>query len=230
MNPFMIRLSCALAFAAMVCGCTFPSTTTQPPVVTEAMSANTPSVSHPPGSSIPPSTATPTLPPPNQEQRTIDRGIETVIGGEPNQRLAQVFTVTQSGYITHLALPINCQPTTWLTVRIEAASGSVPGGGVLGTQVVSGSELPFYQSGMYTSFIAIAFEDPPQVNTGELYAFTLETVAGDCDLHWGPEGDTYPGGAAYFELAENPPGWSEIIDPVRDLAFQIYISDSSVSP
>jgi hypothetical protein len=224
-----VPLSIALAIAALVYGCSFP--TTIPPTsetevsteVTEHVTSDTPSVSEPV-----PSTATPTLPPPNQEQTVIDRADETVVGGSPYQRLAQVFTVTQSGYLTHLALPINCQPTAWLTIRIEAASGGAPGGGVLGTQVVLGSELPFYQSGMYTSFTIIAFEDPPPVSAGELYAFTLETSGGDCGLHYGLPGDTYHGGSAFFEIADNPPGWREISNPERDLAFQIFISDEAV--
>jgi hypothetical protein len=225
-NNAAIPLFIAFSMGAFIYSCSFPTLASSTPDSVSNPEAEAAAPNSTPSFSAPlPSESPLTLPPPNQEQRTIDQGNETVVGGSPYQRLAQTFTVTQSGYLTYVALPINCQPTTWLTIRIESASGGAPTGGVIGTQVISGSDLPSYQRGLYTSFIPIAFEAPPPVSEGELYAFTLETYAGDCDLQWSPPGDTYPGGSAYFELSENPPGWREIIDPVRDLAFQIFISE-----
>ena len=226
-NYLVLPLSCALAIVALIYGCTFPSANTPIPATqpssegTEDASPSTPSILEPP-----PSSATPTLPPPDQEQTVVDLANETGIGGSVQQKLAQVFTVNQDGYISHLALPLNCQPTAWLLIRIEDVSSGAPGGGVLGSQVVLGSELVRYQSGLYTSFPIIAFENPLPVSAGTSYAFTLETIAGDCSLHWGQPGDTYPGGRAYFQASDNPPGWWAITDPERDLAFQIFISDN----
>jgi hypothetical protein len=52
-----------------------------------------------------------------------------------------------------------------------------------------------------------------------------ETEDGDCDVWWGPPGDPYPGGVAYFQETGNPPGWLELFAPQRDLAFQIFVAD-----
>lgn len=216
-NHLVIQPTIALAIAVLVYGCT-PTTTTP-------ITSNTPSGSESSPSSAPPSTVTPTLQPPNQEQTAILRANQTVIGGSVQQKLAQVFTVTLSGHISHIALPLDCQSAAMLTIRIETASSGGPGGQVLASQVVPGTELSSLRNGTTGNFTIIAFTDPPPVSSGALYAFTLETYGGDCGFYWGPPGDTYPAGHAYFEALGNPPGWSELDDPERDLAFQIFIID-----
>jgi hypothetical protein len=120
---------------------------------------------------------------------------------------------------------LDCQPTASLSVRIEDASGGAPGGQVLGSQVVPGTELSSYQDGIPGHFSMIVFSQPPAVSAGASYAFVLETSGGDCGLQWGPPGDTYPDGSLFFEASGNPPGWLPVDNPVHDLAFQIYISD-----
>jgi len=195
---------------------------------TEAASASTPTISDSIPTSIPSSPASPGLQTADQEQIAIDMTNQTVVGGSVQQRFAQVFTVTQSGYITAVGLPMNCQPAARLLIRIEVASGGVPGGEVLASQEFLDSALPSYLVGTSIGFPMLEFSDPPPVSAGALYAFILETEDGDCNLHWGPQGDSYPGGAAYFEVSDNPPGWREILNPVRDLAFQIFISDSTI--
>lgn len=231
-NHTAIPLSLAFSIAALVCSCSFPSLGSSTPttdVNSETPAAapdNTPSVSTPDLSGSSSTTMPPTLPPADQEQLTVDRADETALGGSVDQKFAQVFTVSQSGYISHIALPLNCQSTAWITLRIVDASGGVPGGAVLATQVVSGSELTLFRDGSITSFSVIALEGAPSVSAGAMYAFTLETYAGDCNLLWGPPGDTYSDGRAFFEVSDNPPGWREISNPERDLAFQIYISSS----
>lgn len=226
--PPAIASLIALTIAASVTGCSFPAAA---PAISETIpstdahdstSSDTPIVPEPL-----PHSATPTQQPPDQEQTDVYRANQTVIGGSPQQKLAQVFVVSRSGYITHIALPLNCQPGAWLVIRIVAATGGVPGDEILASQVVSGSDLTSYGSRTSTEFSYIAFEGPPAVSEGETYAFTLEAIAGDCGLHWGPPGDSYSGGSAFFEVEDNPPGWTQLVDPIQDLAFKIYVADST---
>lgn len=94
-------------------------------------------------------------------------------------------------------------------------------------EVVSGrmfnSPVPQGRVGLHYNLVV--FRPAAVVGEGIPYAFTLETEEGDCDVWWGPPGDSYPGGKAYFHETGNPPGWLAMSVPERDLAFQIFVAD-----
>lgn len=207
-----------------------PSSTSPPAsqlrsTATEAAPADTPTVSEPSPTSDPASTQVAKHQIPDQEQPAIDMTNQTVVGGVPEQSFAQVFTLSQTGTITSLGLPLNCQPVARLSVQIVVARDGTPSDQVLVSEVFSGSALSAFLGGANEDFTMIAFRNPPPVSAGQLYAFVLETEGGDCNLYWGPPGDSYPEGTAYFIQSGHPPGWREILNPVRDLAFQVFTAE-----
>jgi hypothetical protein len=180
-----------------------------------------------PTTMLPTALPTPTTLPPDQQQMTVDEASHGGLGGNVSQRLAQSFTISRNGFLTHLGLPMSCQPSAQVTIRIEDAPGGRPNGVVLAMEVVSGRMFisPVPQGGAGLHYNLVVFRPSPAVGQGIFYAFTLETEDGDCDVWWGPPGDPYPGGVAYFQETGNPPGWLELFAPQRDLAFQIFVAD-----
>ena len=65
----------------------------------------------------------------------------THVGGAASVRFAQVFEVFDTGPLSHLMLPVGCDPGATLVVTIEEAPGGQPGGSVLARQNVPGHAL-----------------------------------------------------------------------------------------
>ncbi|HRN62971.1 MAG TPA: hypothetical protein PLF73_10970, partial [Luteimonas sp.] len=158
-------------------------------------------------------------------QVNIDaRGGILELGGSSAQRLAQVFAIARPGYLSHVMVPMSCQPDADVRVTIEKTTSGAPNGAMLAYEELRGRP---YTSGPTPAvgMRMIEFTRPPLLGPGE-YAVTL-AVKGkyDCGVYAGPHGDTYPGGAAYFIARPNPPVWIELFDAggTRDLAFQIYL-------
>lgn len=157
------------------------------------------------------------------EQVNLDTASLLALGGSSQQRLAQAFKVDVGGYLSHLTLPMSCQPKARIHITIEKTSGGVPNGSVLAYEVVPGhvfSSVPTPAVG----FRIVEFGSPVKLGPGQ-YAFTLTAKDGDCGVYAGPVGDSYPGGKGYFEALPNPPGWIELFDAAgtRDLAFQVFM-------
>lgn len=72
------------------------------------------------------------------EQVDVDTTTSLALGGSTQQRLAQSFTVLRSGVLSHLTLPMSCQPKALVTVTIKKLKGGWPSGAVLSTQRVPG--------------------------------------------------------------------------------------------
>lgn len=164
-------------------------------------------------------------PPPEveAEQPGIDAGTTLALGGSVSQQLAQSFTLYRKGYLSHVMVPISCQPKAVVHVTIEKTSAGAPNGSVLAYEAVPGhvfTSVPTPAIGMRM----IEFTSPAKLGPGQ-YAFTLTARDGDCGVYPGPNGSSYGGGQGWFIADGNPPGWIELFDAggVRDLAFQVYI-------
>ncbi|SRR5690606_4382949 len=165
-------------------------------------------------------------PPPEleAEQVNIDPGAWLALGGSVQQRLAQSFEVVQAGYISHVMVPMSCQPKADVRVTLEKTSGGMPDGSVLAYEELPGfvfDSVPTPAIGMRM----IEFGAPPLVGPGT-YAVTLRVKGRyDCGVVAGPHGDPYPAARAWFIAADNPPGWIELFDAggTRDLAFQVFL-------
>ena len=166
-------------------------------------------------------------PPPEleAEQVNIDAaGGWLALGGSVQQQLAQSFEVVQAGHVSHLMLPMNCQPKADVRVTLEKTTGGMPNGSVLAYEELPGylfDSVPTPALGMRM----IEFSAPPLVGPGT-YAVTLRVKGKyDCGVVAGPHGDPYPAARAWFIALGNPPGWIELFDAAgtRDLAFQVYL-------
>jgi hypothetical protein len=160
----------------------------------------------------------------NQEQVNIDIASNTTVGGVPHQRWAQVFTPSRSGFLSHLALPMACQPIATVHITIEETTGGLPSGNVIESLTVPGTIFTSIETPAIGMRL-VELDRRVPVESGTSYAFTLDTTGGDCVIWLGPPGDTYSAGAGFFESAANPPGWVEIFSPARDMAFQVYTVD-----
>ena len=158
----------------------------------------------------------------DQEQVNVDTGSTYAVGGASEQKLAQVFTAGLSGKLTYVTVPVTCDPAATLTVTIEKTSGGVPIGSVLALETIAGSNFPTIVPSPAVGFRIVRFSNPPAVTAGTSYAVVLEAGKDSCGLYHGPAGDTYGGGAAFFDARPNPPGWVAIT-PVLDLAFQTFV-------
>ncbi|KAB8164892.1 hypothetical protein FKV24_017365 [Lysobacter maris] len=164
-------------------------------------------------------------PPPEveAEQPNIDAASILALGGSVSQRLAQSFTLDRAGVVSHVMVPMSCQPKAIVQVTLEKTSGGKPNGSVLAYEKVPGyvfTSIPTPAIGMRM----IEFTSPAKLGPGQ-YAFTLTAKDGDCGVHPGPNGSHYAGGQGWFIADDNPPGWIELFDAggVRDLAFQVHI-------
>lgn len=163
-------------------------------------------------------------PPPEMaaEQVNLDTSMVLALGGSVDQRLAQAFVLDEKGYVSHLMLPMSCQPKAVIHVTIEKTTLGVPNGSVLAYEKVPGYLFTSYPTPA-VGMRMVEFTEPAFLGPGT-YAFTLTAKGGDCGVYVGPNGSTYPGGKGYFIANDNPPGWLELFDAggIRDMAFQVY--------
>ena len=158
----------------------------------------------------------------DQEQVNVDTGSTLAVGGASEQKLAQVFTAGLNGKLSHITVPIGCQPSAKLTVNIEKTVGGAPAGSILAQEVLAGSLFPAIVPSPGVGFRIVQFSSPADVFAGDQYAIVLEASGGSCGVYPGPLGDSYAAGGAFFDARPNPPGWVAML-PVLDLAFQTFV-------
>lgn len=165
--------------------------------------------------------------PPELEAEQVNLDVTVgwlALGGSVQQQLAQSFEVVQTGYVSHVMVPMNCQPKADVRVTVEKTTGGMPDGSVLAYE-----ELPGYLfDSIHTPTVGmrmIEFSKPPLLGPGT-YAVTLRVKGRyDCGVLPGPHGDPYPAAKAWFIASGNPPGWIELFDAggTLDLAFQVFL-------
>ena len=149
----------------------------------------------------------------------------THVGGPFAQRFAQVFELHDTGELSHLMLPIGCDPGVTLVAMIEDAPGGIPNGNVLASQQVQGYVLDAVQWGnVVAAMRMIEFTRPAFLSPGR-YAFTLGVKGkGSCGLWRAPAGSPYAY-YAYTRANNLPAGWQLLqdgTDKPQFLAFQVY--------
>jgi len=158
----------------------------------------------------------------DQEQVNLSTSATLAVGGASQQKLAQVFTAGRTGQLTHITVPIACDPNATVTVKIVKAPGDFPSSSVLAQEVLAGTTFPTIVPSPGVGFRIVRFDTPATVFSGVQYALTLEAGKESCGVYAGPPGDSYPGGTAYFDARPNPPGWIAML-PTADLAFQTFV-------
>lgn len=149
----------------------------------------------------------------------------THVGGPYAQRYAQAFELHDTGELSHLMLPIDCDPAVTLAVMIEEAPAGIPNGNVLASQFVPGYTLDAVQWGNVTAAMRmVEFTRPAFLPPGR-YAFTLGVKdKGSCGLWRAPQGSPYAY-YAYTRASNLPAGWQlrrDAKDNPQHLAFQVF--------
>ena len=154
------------------------------------------------------------------EQILMDANSNTGVGGQTGQRFAQVFELHDTGAVSHLMLPLGCQPQAVVRITLEATTQGVPSGTVLASKDVPGYVMDAYPTAPgLVGMRMIEFPRAPVLVPG-VYAFTVSTKGKyGCVIWYGPAGNSYHYGDAYFIANYNPPGWTPL---GRDLAFQVF--------
>jgi hypothetical protein len=125
------------------------------------------------------------------------------IGGDSEQKLAQVVTAGISGSLAEVRFPVACSKGD-LTVEVQEVGGGMPNGVVLESFVIPGTDVPvFHPSPPVLRSLVL----PTRVSflAGERFAIVLSS-SGACGVFGGPVGDSYPGGNLYFDSRPNQAG------------------------
>lgn len=164
------------------------------------------------------------------EQVQIDFNSSTFVGTINNsrtQKFAQSFRLYQHGPVSQVMLPLYCNNSlplpTAVSVSIQPLRNGLPNGRDLVRQDVPAHALFAYPNPTYRELgmRMIEFTSNWTLTPGD-YAFIIEVAGGACDIMYGPSGNTYAYGEAFYYaplvLAGSPPwrAWG------RDLAFQVF--------
>lgn len=158
------------------------------------------------------------------EQVVTEVHDNTHVGTGAGRGIAQVFTLQDTGPVSHVVLPISCEPQSVLTVQIQGAANGSPDGTVYATQNVPGYVLDAVQYGNdIAAMRMIEFTRPVTLLPGQ-YAFVLQMRGkGTCGLWRARRGYPYP----HFAWTRNGPAgrWHVQVDVAghpQVLAFQVY--------
>lgn len=155
------------------------------------------------------------------EQLAIDSTSNTYVGGPTEQRFVQVFELYDTGPVSHVMLPLGCQPQARVMVSIEQTTAGLPNGNVLVRKVLPGYALDAHPTASgAVGMRLVEFARSVSLNPGT-YALTVSMDSSKyvCVIWYGPAGNSYPYGDAHFMANYNPPGWQPL---GRDLAFQVF--------
>lgn len=170
--------------------------------------------------------AAPTI---DQEQIVVDTTANTLaIGGASEQKLAQTFTAAKSGCLSHVTVPLGCEPAASLTVEIQETTDGVPSGTVLASETLPGTLYPQLSAAPVPGgFRIVEFTSPALITAGKQYAVVLSAAGDSCGIFQGPLGDPYLGGHGFFDARPNPPGWIQFFEGRDDLPFQTFVEETS---
>lgn len=168
----------------------------------------------------------------DQQQTVIDENNGLIIGGESAQLDAQIFTAGVRGDLVRVDLPVQCVGAADLIIEIrDVTATGLPGSTIRSTTTVAGSTIPpFWWSGSSPALRAFTLPTKVPVVVGEKAAIVLRstgTIAATnaCLIFSGPVGDTYAGGATYFQNVQSP-NWTCICvhaNVAHDVPFRTWV-------
>lgn len=160
------------------------------------------------------------------DQSATFKGDGSNINVQGNQTVAQIFTPGISGELSAVNLGVKKEyDVTELRVEITEATGGVPSGSALATEILTGSALNVVTTGQQV--FTVNFSDPASVSEGSAYAIVVSS----------PDERTSPTTGGYFKwyysvaypdgnAALNVGAWS--VDS-GDLTFATYVTVPSPS-
>ena len=155
------------------------------------------------------------------------------IGGNSEQKLAQVITAGISGPLAEARMPIVLSAGN-LRISVNNTIADAPGNTILASVVVAAADLPgSFPTGVV--FSSIVFDTPAFFSPGDQFSIVLECEGspGSCQGAYvqGPVGNLYPGGNGWFDSRPNQPGvWVPIGGNRFDLPFQTFVLGSTAGP
>jgi hypothetical protein len=135
------------------------------------------------------------------------------LGGTSEQKVAQVVTAGIAGTLVEVRLPISCDPTSMVTVQIQGVTAA----GAPDGNIQSSVNL---QLGVVSidALRAIPLTTPVRLAAGALFAIVaIGPQTDSCGTTFGPQGDTYPRGKAFYDARPNIAGW---VADTQDRPFQ----------
>lgn len=172
----------------------------------------------------PPAGAMETL---DQRQETFSSaGAAFVLGGEVEQRIAQIVAVGISGRLSRIEAPIGCTDGELLLEIRNLRADGAPGDTVLHSQTYPASDFPAVAPvGAWSTLVVTG---GPGFTRGQRFALVLDNPTGACDLTGAEAGDLYSRGGAYFKALPIPTDWLSFADAPGDqddLVFRTYMTE-----
>ena len=155
------------------------------------------------------------------------------IGGNSEQKLAQVITAGISGPLAEVRMPIVLSAGN-LRISVNNTIADSPGNTILASVVVAAGDLPgSFPTGVV--FSSIVFDAPVFFSSGDQFSIVLECEGspGSCQGAYvqGPVGNPYPGGNGWFDSRPNQPDvWVPIGGNRFDFPFQTFVLGSTAGP
>ena len=155
------------------------------------------------------------------------------IGGNSEQKLAQVITAGISGPLAEVRMPILLSAGN-LRISVNNTIADAPGNTILASVLVAAADLPgSFPTGVV--FSSIVFDTPAFFSPGDQFSIVLECEGspGSCQGAYvqGPVGNPYPGGNGWFDSRPNQPGvWVPIGGNRFDFPFQTFVLGSTAGP
>jgi PASTA domain len=137
----------------------------------------------------------------------------------PEQSVAQVVTSGVAGFLTEIRVPLDCIPTSSVTLEINDTQHLTPGTNNLARSTLPGSLFP--PPNNPPAFRSVPLGEPPFIPAQTTFAFILSATGSGCSVAPGPTltASAYPRGDAFYKT--NPPAsWQPLLS---DLAFQTFV-------
>lgn len=156
----------------------------------------------------------------DQQQTAVDPNAPGfVLGGVPQQQVAQTVTAGVSGELEEVRLPLSCTAGE-LLAQIQTLRDGDPSGVVVSSRRIPAADLP--PAASPGAFRGIVLSPAPFFSAGERFAVVLSS-SGLCEVEPGPPGDSYGRGEALFRDRFTPSGTWFALAPPQDLPFQTLV-------
>jgi len=142
------------------------------------------------------------------------------IGGISEQKLAQTISISETGIIKGVFLPLSCS-TGKLRISLSNVESNQPGSLILSRKRIRANRI----NNPITSFRYFALPGAVSVHAGDKMAIILDNPSGTCGLSLSPDGDSYLAGSGFFDARPNQSGWVPLNDTESawDLPFMLVI-------
>lgn len=127
------------------------------------------------------------------------------IGGASQEKLAQTVTVGHDGRLRGVYLPIVCDSGRLIVEIRNVDSSGTPSSILLGRSSFPAGDIAMI--GPLFRYFNLDDDSDLSFVSGNRFAIVLRNPTGTCGIFRGPTGDSYTGGAGFFDALPNPPGW-----------------------